>query len=412
MLGTHPIQQDKPVINGGSFASSRRFSSPSPSFLAVPALLAYYAKGDLLLPALAQYLLQGAVLAVILFIASRTDKSFYDLIADTLGAVTAKIVYILYALYFVFSALLPILDLERYVYTAFFDAAPSLSAFAPFFILSAFICTKNIKAFGRSADIAMPFFLVSFIGLMIMSVGQADFSNILPIFGTPVKSSAIGFLRTIGHFSDTALFLPLLGSYRYKKGDGKKVMFSYGLGALFVLFFLAVFYGVFGAVAPKQEFAFSKTAQYFQALTVVGRFDLLLIYLMTIVLLFYYCFVLQASVLCFAKAINTEKKVWISAILNVLLFLFALFFNKYYNKIYYLITVRLFWIFVLFADVVPLLCLFLKRRNRESKKEKKQGKARAKKESDAETGGEENAATASKVSAAPKKRGAKEATHA
>ena len=52
---------------------------------------------------------------------------------------------------------------------------------------------------------------------------------------------------------------------------------------------LAVFYGVFGAVAPKQEFAFSKTAQYFQALTVVGRFDLLLIYLMTIVLLFYYC---------------------------------------------------------------------------------------------------------------------------
>ena len=30
----------------------------------------------------------------------------------------------------------------------------------------------------------------------------------------------------------------------------------------------------------------------------------------------------------------------------------------------------------------------------------------------AETGGEENAATASKVSAAPKKRGAKEATHA
>lgn len=260
----------------------------------------------------------------------------------------------------------------------------------------------------------MPFFLVSFIGLMIMSVGQAGFFLIiLPIFGTPVKSSAIGFLRTIGHFSDTALFLPLLGSYRYKKGDGKKVMFSYGLGALFVLFFLAVFYGVFGAVAPKQEFAFSKTAQYFQALTVVGRFDLLLIYLMTIVLLFYYCFVLQASVLCFAKAINTEKKVWISAILNVLLFLFALFFNKYYNKIYYLITVRLFWIFVLFADVVPLLCLFLKRGNRESKRKKKQGRARAQKGIGRRNGRGKRRRDRSPKSAHPlKKEAAKEATHA
>ena len=107
MLGTHPIQQDKPVINGRQLCFFAAFLIPVAKLLAVPALLAYYAKGDLLLPALAQYLLQGAVLAVILFIASRTDKSFYDLIADTLGAVTAKIVYILYALYFVFSALLP-----------------------------------------------------------------------------------------------------------------------------------------------------------------------------------------------------------------------------------------------------------------------------------------------------------------
>ena len=97
MLGTHPIQQDKPVINGRQLCFFAAFLIPVAKLLAVPALLAYYAKGDLLLPALAQYLLQGAVLAVILFIASRTDKSFYDLIADTLGAVTAKIVYILYA---------------------------------------------------------------------------------------------------------------------------------------------------------------------------------------------------------------------------------------------------------------------------------------------------------------------------
>ena len=351
------------------------FVVPVSKLLSAPAQLAEFAKGDLLVPALAQYLLQAAVLAVIMFLASRTDKSFFRLLGDTFGYVTARIIYILYALYFVFFSLLPLLDLERFVYTAFFDTAPHMYVFTPFFFLSAFICTKNLKAFGRSADIAMPLFLLSFVGLMVMALGQADFSNIMPIFGTPAKSSATGFLHTLGQFSDTAFFLPLLGTYRYKKGDGKKVMFSYGLGALFVLFFLAVFYGVFGVLAPRQTYAFAKIAQYFQALAVVGRFDLLLVYLMTIVMLFYYCFPLQLAVECFCTAVNTEKKVWASAVLNILLFFYAFIFTRYYNMLYETIAGKLFWVFLIFADLIPVLCLCLNRKPREGKKntEKKTG---------------------------------------
>lgn len=372
MLQPHPIQQDKPTINGRQLCFFAAFMIPVSKLLTTPSLLSYYGKGDLLLPALAQYLLQAAVLAAILFIASRTQKSFYELIADTLGEITAKIVYVFYALYFVFATLLPLLDMERFVYTAFFDTAPTMCTFCIFFLLSAFISTKNLKAFGRSADLIMPLFLVSFIGLMGMSVGKADFSSVLPVFGTPFKSSATGFIRTLDHFSDTAMFLPLLGTYRYKKGDGKKIMLSYGAGALFVLFFLMVFYGIFRSIAFKQEYAFVKTAQYFPALSVVGRFDLLLTYLMTIVLLLYYCFEIQLSVHCFSKAFNIEKKVWLSVILNLSLYFYTFFFNKHYNFLTFLFSGRLFWVFPLFADVIPLLCLFLKRKDKNERTEEKQ----------------------------------------
>lgn len=363
MLQQHPTQQDKSVINGRQLCFFAAFLVPVGKLLTLPSILAYYSKGDLLFPALAHYLFQAAILAVILFIASRTEKSFFELLSDTIGNAGARIVYVVLSLYLVFSALIPLLDIEQFVYTTFFDTAPSLYAFAPFFVLSGFICTKNMKAFGRSADISMPLFLLSFIGLMIMSVGQADFSNLLPFFGASFGSNATGFIRTFAQFSDSLLFLLLIGPYRYKKGDGKKVMLSYGAGALFVLFFLAVFYGIFSSIATKQEFAFVKTAQYFQALSVVGRFDLILIYLMTVVLLFYYSFILQLSVDCFAKAIDTEKKVWISAVLNILLFLYAVYFNRYYQRIYYLILRRLFWIFPVFAYLLPLLSLLLKRRS-------------------------------------------------
>ncbi|MFQ7077398.1 MAG: hypothetical protein ACLRSW_05380 [Christensenellaceae bacterium] len=153
------------------------------------------------------------------------------------------------------------------------------------------------------------------------------------------------------------------------------MMFSYGLGALFVLFFLAVFYGVFGVLAPRQTYAFAKIAQYFQALAVVGRFDLLLVYLMTIVMLFYYCFPLQLAVECFCTAVNTEKKVWASAVLNILLFFYAFIFTRYYNMLYETIAGKLFWVFLIFADLIPVLCLCLNRKPREGKKntEKKTG---------------------------------------
>lgn len=379
MTAIHPIQQDRPALNGRQLCFFVAFLVPASKLLAMPALLSYFAKGDLLFPALAHYLLQACVLAALLFIASRSDKGFFGLVADNLGKSAARILYGLYAVYFLFSALQPLLDLERFVYTAFFDEAPPMSIFCVFFFLSGFICTKNLKAFGRSADISMPLFLVAFIGLMIMSVGSADFSNLLPVFGNPFRSTATGFLETTGHFSDTALILPLLDAYRYRKGDGKKVMLSYGGGALFVLFFLAVFYGIFGPLAPRQEFAFIKTAQYFPALSVVGRFDLLLIYMMTVVLLFYYSFVLQSSVLCFARAIGTEKRVLLSAAINVLLFLYTLLAVKHYNVIYYAISLRLFWVFLLFADVIPLACLFLRRREKKRSENGEKGPPEGKK---------------------------------
>ena len=95
MPAIHPIQQDRPAINGRQLCFFVAFVVPVSKLLSAPAQLAEFAKGDLLVPALAQYLLQAAVLAVIMFLASRTDKSFFQLLGDTFGYVTARIVYIL-----------------------------------------------------------------------------------------------------------------------------------------------------------------------------------------------------------------------------------------------------------------------------------------------------------------------------
>ena len=347
------------------------FLLPVSKLLEAPALLAYYAKDDLLLPALAHFALQTGMLAGIVYMSSKTDKTLFELLSDKWGLWAAKTLYFLLAAYYIFFSLLPLLGIERFVYTAFFDTAPSLSAFAPFFLLAAYAATKSLKCFARICDLAAPLFLVAFLGLMLLSVGEADFTALMPLFSSSPRSLSLGALRSFPHFSDTALLLPFLGYYRYRKGDGKKILFSYGAGSCFVLFFLAVFYGIFGAVSQLQPYAFSKIAGYFGGLAVIGRIDLLLVYLMTVLLLFYYCLPLTLSVHCFCKAANIRNRIPVASTVCLSLLLLTVFFNRLYSGLYSFVTVFAVWIFPLFAYGAPLLCLLTLLPARERRKKRR-----------------------------------------
>ena len=117
--------------------------------------LAYEAKNDLLLSALLNLLAQGAVIAAVLWLSTRTDKTFFDLLKDAFGAPAAKIVYGALAAFLLFSALLPMLEQRAFVMQVLYENAPSVLSYAPFFAVSVFACMKGFKTIGRAADIAL-----------------------------------------------------------------------------------------------------------------------------------------------------------------------------------------------------------------------------------------------------------------
>lgn len=354
------------------------FILPVTKLLEAPSLLAYFSKGDLLLPAFLHYVLQTGVLIALLCVCARSDKPLFQRLSEVSKPLAAA-VYIALAAYFIFSDLFPLLDLARFADTAFFDTAPSVSAFLPFFLLSAFICVKDEKAIGRSADLCMPIFLFAFFGLIFMAFGETDFTELFPMFGTPAGENFKGVYHSFVHFSDMALMIPLLGAYRYEKGDGKKIVGAYAGGGAFVLLFLAVFYGVFGALAPRETYAFDKIARYFSALDVVGRVDLLLVYLITVVLLYAYALPLQLAVICLCGACGVgadgfgadgfgakngerakRRRIIFSLSVNGAALLFVLFGARHYHYFYSLITAKLFFVFPIFSVALPLSFLLLK----------------------------------------------------
>lgn len=355
-------------------AFAAAFLLPLGKFLEVPALLSRYAKGDILLPALLRFLIETLVLLAVLYAATCSDKTLSERMHAALGK-WSWIVYVLFAAYYLFAALLPILDLEKFVYAAFFDTAPTVFYFAAFFLFSAFFAAKGVKSIGRVADLCLFLFVLPFLALIVMSFTETDFSHLLPFFGTKFSNVLHGVRNTSPHFSDVALLLPLLFHCRFSSPDtakkttnytttdnvkgGKQIVLGYAIGAILTLLFLAVFYSIFSSIAPREHYAFSKIAQYFPALEVIGRVDLLFVYLLTVVLFFYTCLPIHYATGCIANTLHVRRRTWISAILNFALFLFALFCNRFYNAFYAVIARKLAPVFWFIADMLPLLLLFL-----------------------------------------------------
>ena len=360
-------------INGRQIAFFAAFVLPVYKLLELPSILSGFMGGDLLLPAFLQYLFQTGVLLALLFVCSRSQTPLFERLEKRFGKWTAAL-YLLYSLYFLFACVLPLLDLDKFVYAVFYDTAPTFFSFLFFFFISAYVCSRGIKMLGRMADLSLFLFLAPFFALIAMSLAEADASNLLPIFQHRLEHTLSAFTYTTPHFSDAILLLPLLGNLRYQKGDTKKIAIGYGFGGVLTLLFLGVFYGVYSTLASREHYAIAKIAQYFPALTVIGRIDLLLVYLICVVLFIFVATPLHYAADFTARTIGGKGRVWFAALFNLAALLFTLFCNQHYNAVYTLFGRYLFPVFWLFADILPLLLLLLTLKKDKPKNAEKTGK--------------------------------------
>ena len=130
------LTSTKHTVYGRQIAFAAAFLLPASKLLEAPSLLARYAAGDLLAPAILHFLLQGGFLCFFLFLLQKSKRSLAECIQQKWGK-SASIFYTFFALYYLFAATLPLLDLEKFTYAAFSDTEPSIFVFAFFFFLSA-----------------------------------------------------------------------------------------------------------------------------------------------------------------------------------------------------------------------------------------------------------------------------------
>ena len=342
---------------------------PLTKMIVYPAMLAYQAKNDLLFAALGNFLLEGAVIALLMLLASRTDCTFFDLLQNTFGKIAAKIIYGLFAAFFLFSAILPILEQKTFVLQVFYENVPSFLSFAPFFAVSFFASVKGFKSIGRAADLALPVTALSLAVILLLSVPQAEFSALLPIGGTGIRGIFSGSLYGLNWYTDCLYPLFFLGHFKYEKHAAGKVMLSYAAGSAVVLLFLAIFYGIFSDIALRQINTIAQISKYTTAYTTLGRIDLFFIFAAALPLVFYLCVPAQMCVHCIRKIAPSCNPIFPAAIVNGAMLIAAIFLNYSFLEVQTLFTQKLWWVFALFCYAVPVLSLLLKRSKGDSRHE-------------------------------------------
>lgn len=333
--------------------------------LMYPTILSSGCGRDLLFPALIDFAVEAVVIWAISFLCSRTDKTFYELLSGTVGKVGAKIVYGLFAAFFLLATIVPMFEQEQYVHNIFYDTVPSLTVFLPFFIFSLYACTKKFENIGRCADICLPVFLFAFVAIFVMSVNEVEWMNLMPVLKSPAKSVFGSAAGSLLYFAEPAWLLMMMGRFDYKKGDAAKITLSYLGGATLVILFLAMFYGIYGPITSSRTFAVSRTSLFFSAIETMGRIDLIMLYVMETVMLFALVLNIQLAVHAISLCTGYKNVKVISLLVNAALLTVLVLFDTKYNAINVLYHKWMWIAFIVFTVVMPLLAWTLRRRERE-----------------------------------------------
>ena len=334
--------------------------APLGKMVIMPARLAAICRNDLLWPVLAQVLVQAALVFCVLLLARR-ERTLYALVRDAAGSVCAKICVLVLSAFLLFAALLPVIEQKLLVRSIFYDTIPAYLVFTPFFLFSAYLCSRPLVSLGRMWDILAPLSLVGLAGILLLSVGSADYGAPSPAGAAGAQALAGGTGAACGWFFDAALLLPLIGRFSYTKGLAWKGALCYLAGGGVLLFLIATFYGIFSEIAVIQAHAIARMSGFFAGMTVLGRIDYLFIFAATFALTFYVIFPLHGTVGMLTESFGGKKQLpfLLSAAVNLVMLVVIYLLNFRTSQIVEWVTGRLFWIFPVFSVLLPLLLLLI-----------------------------------------------------
>ncbi len=307
---------------------------------------------------LVNYLIDFLLLLLCLYvIKNKTQKNVYETSVELFGKPFTKLIYIIYAIYFLLKAFIPILEQKNTISLTFYESQPTLLIFMPFFIVAFYILLKGVNAFARSVEIISLLWLAGLLITLSLSIPAGEYASLLPIT-QPIKKVLNGTLNAFIWFGDPLAILFLSEFIQVEKGLFKKTIIGYIVGATATLILVAVFYSIFQGIAQRQYYAPIKMSKYSITLSNIGRLDYFGALMFSAVSIYAMTLPMLVATVCINKVFSFKNNYVIPLLVTILQLLLIYFFqNEIFSNIKFVQTYLLPFMLVA-CYVLPLILFF------------------------------------------------------
>lgn len=332
---------------------------PAMKLLLLPVILTNSAGRDSYLAVALMYLLDIAMLTLLLF----TLRNIGNVtLSDFLGKFSDFVripVLLLFCVQFLLKACIPLVEEKLFLEDSLYQKISMFSFYLPVCLLLLFIAVKSARTYGRVGELLFALALISFGLIFVLSFEAFDLRELKPFLFNGFSPVLKGSFQIVFWFGDFLLMVYFFGRISDSGNAFKKILiYAFVCMALTVLF-MVIFTGIFGAVAVRQIFALSKISKYNLVLSEVGRFDWFAVLVLLGGILFGAAVNLGAAVQLFQDAFHIQKKTWIAVAMVVLLFGAGIFFNNNFIALFELFSGPLLWFFLFMQYAMPVILFIL-----------------------------------------------------
>jgi len=243
-------------------------------FLSLPGLMAKLAGRDSWVSMAIMFAVDLVSLAFILWaVYLNKGKSFDEILSDTLSPFGAKLVFLLYALFFVLRVMGGLLDTQELISSTLSVVTNWVSFVVPILLVIGFNVVRGARNVGRVSQIFFSFIFASVIMILLLSLKNTDFSNLQPIFANGFDKVAKSAFDVSFWFSDCVFVLFMFGKIKKTGHFSVKVSLAFLVGACTTILMDVIFLCLFGNLAEFSSSALAKVSGFNLTGSVYGRID-------------------------------------------------------------------------------------------------------------------------------------------
>ncbi len=222
---------------------------------------------------------------VISVILKHPDKTFKQILTETLGKGTSVVVHILLTIYFLGKGIIVLQELHDYFIATLFEELNPIYFLIVLGLIIMYSAFQNYRIIGRTIELIFWPTLIGLLFTLILPIEDLQIEKLLPVFEQGIYPIFKSLSRTTFAFGDYMIFLPLMGNIKITKSS-KKTLLTYTILTLsFIFLFFVIFVGCFGKYSISQTLALGELPLHNTTPETIGKLEWLTITIWTVILL-------------------------------------------------------------------------------------------------------------------------------